>query len=76
MKRRRISDALERQLTKFYGGKRCVVTGVTEDTGVAIDWAHLDEDRSNTTFDNVVPLSSGFNRIQQTWTNHKERGID
>lgn len=72
--RNKIPKLLEFRLKKFYGGKKCVVTGESDGTGINIHWAHLDENPSHTTFDNIVPLSSGFNLAQESWRRNREAG--
>jgi hypothetical protein len=74
-KRQKISRPLEQRLKNYFDGKRCVITGAIEKNGLSINWAHLDEDPSNTTFSNIIPLSSGFNLTQEEWRRNKEAQI-
>jgi hypothetical protein len=46
-----------RNLLTYYGKKRCVVSGSTND----VDWHHLDDDPSRSTFENLVPVARDFN---------------
>lgn len=57
-KRVRVSGRLEQRLSSFYHGKVCVVTG----SGLAVDWAHVEEDPTRTDFASVIPLSSELNQ--------------
>jgi hypothetical protein len=52
------SPVVERRLRRYFGGKRCVVTGNDLDA----EWHHLDDDPSHSTFANLLPLSSSLNR--------------
>ncbi|WP_295457934.1 hypothetical protein [uncultured Thiodictyon sp.] len=56
MTRQTLSKNVERELEKYYGGKRCVVTKVE-----FCEYHHIDDDDTNTSFVNLVPLASTFN---------------
>ncbi|GEM_PF-4443888 len=70
-RRKRPSPSLETRLETFYEAKTCVVTEGT----TAVEWHHLDEDRSHTTFENLVPLSKGINGIIDTKRKVKEADL-
>lgn len=54
--RQSLSRSVKRQLWNYYGGKRCVVTKSEN-----AEFHHIDEDNSNTSFVNLVPVSSTIN---------------
>jgi hypothetical protein len=56
MPRQNTSHSLARELELYYGGKRCVVTKSDQ-----CEYHHLDDNDSNTTFVNLVPLASTLN---------------
>jgi hypothetical protein len=56
MARQNPSESVKRELEHYYGGKRCVVT-----KNDACEYHHIDDDDSNTSFVNLVPLKSTFN---------------
>jgi hypothetical protein len=61
--RKRVPAAVQRKLIEYYGGKTCVVEGVTDlgREGRRVHWAHLDDDPRRSTFVNLVPLSDSLN---------------
>lgn len=56
MARQRLSSNVERELERYYRGKRCVVT-----KSKFCQYHHIDDDEFNTSFVNLVPLASTFN---------------
>src|SRR4051812_45921413 len=56
MSRKRLSLRIARRLETYFGEKRCVVSGTEH-----AEYHHLDEDDTNTTFVNLVPLGATFN---------------
>lgn len=52
-----ISRTTERALRQYFGGKRCIVTGAV----LAAQWHHLDDDATNSTFRNLLPVNAAFN---------------
>ena len=56
MARQKLSKNVERELERYYGGKRCIVT-----KNKSCEYHHIDDDDTNTSFVNLVPLMSTFN---------------
>jgi len=62
-KRKSISDSLLRNLSAFYKGRRCIIS----ENGANTDWHHLDENSSNTTFVNLIPISRDYNNLLERY---------
>ena len=56
VKRQKLSAEVEQKLERYYGGRRCVVT-----KNSVCEYHHIDDDASNTTFVNLLPLASDLN---------------
>lgn len=58
-----------KQLTTFYHGKFCVLTGKGDGGGIAIEWGHLEDGTSHQVprFEDVVPIQHGYNKTQEDW---------
>lgn len=56
MRRQKIPPSVRAALGRYYGGKRCVVTKTPY-----TEYHHLDDDSSNSVFENLVPLAATFN---------------
>src|SRR4051794_32579046 len=54
--RQKISNTVEQRLLAFFRTKRCVVTGDEN-----AEWHHLDDDPTNSVFENILPLGSNLN---------------
>jgi len=61
--RKNISGTLLRELKAFYKGRRCVISKNDANT----DWHHLDENSSNTTFVNLVPICRDYNNLLEQY---------
>lgn len=70
MNRKKLPRALQLRLENYYGGKICVISGASE----GADWAHLDDNNQNTVFENLVPLSHSYNRLQEEWRRKQSAG--
>ena len=55
--RKQPSSNLLKRLGIFYGGRRCVVSGLDQNS----DWHHLDDNPGNTCFSNLIPLGRDHN---------------
>jgi len=71
-RRKPISPQVLRQLHEYYGGKRCVVLNEP----MSVDWHHLDDDDTNSTFENLVPLSRDFNLNLRDVRDHPDTPLD
>lgn len=75
--RKTLPPVVEGKLINFFGGKICVVTGEQEiEDHNKIEWAHLDENRENNSFDNIIPLSAGYNHSERNLNLDQKRGRD
>lgn len=59
-----IPPDLYREVYRYYGGRRCVVSEVDL---LAVDLHHVDEDPSNTVRENLVPLRADLNHALNRW---------
>ncbi|HEX9737088.1 MAG TPA: hypothetical protein VGG06_34420 [Thermoanaerobaculia bacterium] len=56
MARKKLSHGCKSQLENYYGEPRCIIDGTTH-----VEYHHLDDDDTNTTFVNLIPLGANWN---------------